>query len=72
MTRKHWQAEWPCYQDTEFVTVDHSFKIQHWLTKNAGLQHTAWHLTSPEPGVQRWYFAKESDKIMFVLRWSVA
>ncbi len=61
---------WPCQVDTEFVSVDDSFKKQHWLKDNVGAQHTDWHLISPLVGVQRWHFAREQDAVLFQLRWA--
>jgi hypothetical protein len=70
MTRVLDKTLWPCHIDTDFVSVDHSFKMQHWLKDNVGAQHIAWHLTSPAMGDQRWHFAREQDAIMFQLRWA--
>ena len=61
---------WPCHIDTIFVSVDHSFKMQHWLKDNVGVQHTDWHLTSPAMSDQRWHFAREQDAVLFQLRWA--
>ena len=61
---------WPCYVDCNFVSIDHSFQIQHWLKENVGSQHIDWHLTSPAMAEQRWHFAREQNAIVFQLRWA--
>ena len=61
---------WPCYVDTDFVGIDHSFEMQAWLRDNVGAQHVAWHLTSPAMSGQRWHFAREQDAVLFQLRWA--
>ena len=61
---------WPCYVNCNFVSIDHSFQIQHWLKENVGSQHIDWHLTSPAMAKQCWHFAREQDAIVFQLRWA--
>ena len=63
-------AEWPYYIDAEFQGIEHSFKIQRWLTENIGPQHTNWELISLQVDNQRWLFKCEKNLLLFKLKFS--